>query len=147
MTISRQALDDRRPGTELTVPRGGQRRSVLLAGQSRPVTRARRFTAGALADWSWPGADDIVLLVAELVANALLHADGPEELVLQLTESRLRVEVSDASRTLPALHGPHRPATPGGHGLHIVRTIADRSGATPHPSGKTVWAEIDVPHT
>ncbi|MFJ9523150.1 ATP-binding protein [Kitasatospora sp. NPDC101801] len=145
MSITRQTLDDHLPDTLLTLPPGGQRRCLVLDGQRKPVTRARQFSAGALADWSWPGADDVVLLVVELVANAMLHADGPQDLVLHATDTRLRVEVTDASRTAPAPREPRQPATPGGHGLHIVSTISDGWGTSPHPSGKTVWAEIDAP--
>ncbi len=145
MSTARQALDDSLLLTVLTLPPGGQRRRLVMDRQRKPVARAREFTRGALADWSWPGADDIVLLVAELVANAVLHAGGPQDLVLHATDTRLRVEVTDASQTAPAPHEPHQPGTPGGHGLHIVRTVSDRWGTTPHPFGKIVWAEIDAP--
>ncbi|BAJ33209.1 MULTISPECIES: ATP-binding protein [Kitasatospora] len=147
MTTARQTLDDSLRGTVLTLPPGGQRRRLALDGRPRPVARAREFTRGALDDWSWPGADDVVLLVAELVANAVLHAGGLQDLVLHATGTRLRVEVSDASRTAPVPREPHQPSTPGGHGLHIVRTLSDRWGSTLHPAGKIVWAEIDAPRS
>ncbi len=117
-----------------------------MAGLPSPVARARAFTAAALADWPWldPGqADDTVLLVAELVANAVLHADGPLELVLDASPARLRIEVSDSSSVLPTPREPHRAGLPGGHGLFIVRRVADQWGAAPHSHGKSVWAEID----
>ncbi|MFF3111113.1 ATP-binding protein [Kitasatospora sp. NPDC057904] len=148
MTTSRATLDDDRPGTGPTLPPGGQRRRLHLAGQPKPVARARAYAAQAVADWSWPtggsGADDIVLLVAELVANALLHAGGPVDLVLDASPARLRIEVTDRSTTLPEPRLPHRPGVPGGHGLFIVRNAATRWGAQPHPGGKTVWAELDA---
>ncbi|QKW23959.1 ATP-binding protein [Kitasatospora sp. NA04385] len=145
MITTREALDGSLSVTVLTLPPGGQRRRLVMDRQRKPVTRAREFTRGALADWSWPGTDDIVLLVAELVANAVLHAGGPQDFVLHATDTRLRVEVTDSSQSTPVPREPHQPGTPGGHGLHIVRTISDRWGATPLPSGKTVWAEIDAP--
>ncbi|MEU6239247.1 ATP-binding protein, partial [Kitasatospora sp. NPDC047058] len=77
-------------------------------------------------------------------ANALLHGGGPLELVLEVSESRLRVEVSDPSPVLPVPRHPHDPALPGGHGLFIVRGTADRWGAEPHALGKTIWAEVDA---
>ncbi|GAA4879529.1 ATP-binding protein [Kitasatospora terrestris] len=152
MTTSRAALHGDRPGTGPTLPPGGQRRRLHLAGLPKPVARARAYTAEAVADWSWPtggaGADDIVLLVAELVANAMLHAGGPVDLVLDASTSRLRIEVSDRSTDLPEPRRPHRPGLPGGHGLFIVERAATRWGAQPHTDGKTVWAEIDAhpPH-
>ncbi|ARF82292.1 ATP-binding protein [Kitasatospora aureofaciens] len=148
MTTSRATLDGDRPGIGPTLPPGGQRRRLHLAGLPKPVARARAYTAQAVADWSWPtgdsgGEDDIVLLVAELVANAMLHAGGPVDLVLDASETRLRIEVSDRSTVLPEPRRPHRPGLPGGHGLFIVQKAADRWGALPHADGKTVWAEID----
>ncbi|MFE9426374.1 ATP-binding protein [Kitasatospora sp. NPDC006697] len=140
MTTSREAL-----GRALALPPGGQRRRLPLAGLPKPVARARAFTSKALVDWSWPvpeQVDDIVLLVAELVANAMLHAGGPLELLLDCSTTRLRVEVSDASPALPELRLPHRPGLPGGHGLFIVQHTADRWGAEPRPDGKTIWAEV-----
>ncbi|MFF0413273.1 ATP-binding protein [Kitasatospora sp. NPDC004745] len=129
------------------LPAGGQRRRLPLVGLPRPVSRARAFTVDALADWSWPDpgrAGDVVLLVAELVANAALHAGGALELVLHTSATRLRVEVSDRSRVVPVPREPHRPASPGGHGLIVVRRAADRWGTALHHHGKTVWAEVDV---
>ncbi|MFI5531818.1 ATP-binding protein [Kitasatospora sp. NPDC051853] len=137
MNTSRETL-------KTTVPGGGQRRRLALAGRAKPVASARGFTLTALDDWSWPGADDVVLLVAELVANAMLHTDGPLDLVLDATDARLRIEVNDPSPALPVPRQPHLPHLPGGHGLYIVRRTSDRWGSTPHPQGKTVWAEIDA---
>ncbi|NUS58140.1 MAG: ATP-binding protein [Streptomycetaceae bacterium] len=149
MTNSRGTLDDNRRATGFTLPPQGQRRRLRLAGTPKPVARARAFAAQALADWSWPGdaadADhDVVLLAAELVANAAMHADGPRELAVEYTGTRMRIEVADGSPVLPAPRRPHRPGVPGGHGLFIVQRSSDRWGASRHARGKTVWAEIDV---
>ncbi|MFF1792897.1 ATP-binding protein [Kitasatospora sp. NPDC058263] len=89
MTRGRGTLDDNRSGA--TLPEAGQRRRLRLAGLPKPVARSRAFTQQALADWAWLApesgadpdvADDVVLLVAELVANAMMHGGGPLELVL-----------------------------------------------------------------
>lgn len=149
MTNSRGTLDDNHRATGFALPPGGQRRRLRLAGTSKPVARARAFAAEALADWSWSGgtADvhhDVVLVAAELVANAALHGGGPEELVIEFTGRRMRIEVSDGSRVLPAPRRAHRPGLPGGHGLFIVQQGSDRWGASRHAQGKSVWAEIDV---
>ncbi|MEU8921929.1 ATP-binding protein [Kitasatospora sp. NPDC048545] len=171
MTMSRGTLDGDPHRAGPALPPGGQRRRLTLAGLPKPVAHARTFTLRALDDWYAPAlvpartpdalaldalvpdarqgvaadvAADIVLLVAELVANAMLHGDGPLELVLDTAGERLRVEVSDRSPEMPAPRLPHEPALPGGHGLVIVRRIADRWGAQPHSQGKTIWAEFDV---
>ncbi|MEU3574779.1 ATP-binding protein [Kitasatospora sp. NPDC036755] len=147
MTMSRGTLDGDPQPTGPTLPAGGQRRRLSLAGIPKPVSRARAFAAGALDDWGTNPprlAADVALVVAELVANAMLHGDGPLELVLDLTPTRLRVEVSDRSPVLPAPRRPHTPALPGGHGLFVVERIADGWGAAPHALGKSVWAELDL---
>ncbi|SOB88776.1 hypothetical protein [Streptomyces sp. 1331.2] len=110
MTTSRGTLDGDRSDAGTLLPPGGQRRRLYLAGLPRPVARAREFTGQTLADWSWAApasgvdpdvVDDVLLLVAELIANAMMHADGPLELVLQAFGARLRIEVSDATTALP----------------------------------------------
>ncbi|MER7765847.1 ATP-binding protein [Kitasatospora sp. NPDC096140] len=153
MTMSRGTLDGDPHRTGPALPPGGQRRRLTLAGLPKPVAHARTFTLDALGDWYGPAAEpdardgvaaDVVLLVAELVANAMLHGDGPLELVLDAAADRLRVEVSDRSPAMPAPRLPHQPALPGGHGLVIVQRIADRWGAEPHSQGKAIWAEFDA---
>src|SRR3954454_15414511 len=91
-----------RPG----LPPGGQTRRLSLAGTRGVVGRCRDFTRTALYDWSWlPArndeqeavAEDVLLLVSELVTNACLHAGGPTQLALHCTDALLRVEVTDPS--------------------------------------------------
>ncbi|MDH6137809.1 hypothetical protein P3T37_007244 [Kitasatospora sp. MAA4] len=136
------------------LPTHGQRRRLHLAGTRGQVARGRDFTRQALADWHWlpergrgePGAaEDALLLVSELLANACLHAGGPHGLLLDASAERLRIEVTDGSGTLPSPRLPHEPGRPGGHGLHVVQRLSDRWGATPTAEGKTVWLEIAAP--
>ncbi|MDQ0313093.1 anti-sigma regulatory factor (Ser/Thr protein kinase) [Kitasatospora herbaricolor] len=136
-----------RPGLPLT----GQRRRLALSGLKGQVARGRDFTRQALADWNWPAgqdphgqstADDVLLVVSELLANACLHAGGPHELVLTASADGLRVEVLDGDSTVPVLRSPYEPGRPGGHGLHIVQKLADRWGVTPVQGGKSVWLEF-----
>ena len=138
------------------LPVGGQIRRLALAGTRGTVGRCRVFVREALQDWGWlPGtdpeqqeiADDVLLLVSELVTNACLHAGGPTELALHCTPERLRVEVSDGSGLPPIPRAPHQAAHPGGHGLHIVNRLATRWGSEWRPSGKTVWLEVTAPRS
>ncbi|WP_043193078.1 ATP-binding protein [Streptomyces sp. NRRL F-2664] len=114
------------------------------------VTRCRDFTRDALTDWKWmPGsrddAEDVLLLVSEVVANACLHAGGPRSLLLDCTDERLRVEVTDGDPAAPTPRSRPDPARPGGYGLLIVERIARRWGSLPLADGKCVWAEIASP--
>jgi anti-sigma regulatory factor (Ser/Thr protein kinase) len=118
------------------------------------VARCRDFTRGALLDWGWiPAADqerlavaeDVLLLVSELVTNACLHAGGPRELRLRWAGERLRIEVADAASALPEARSPHVGSRPGGHGLHIVARLGRGWGVDQQADGKTVWVEVALP--
>ncbi|UUN31563.1 ATP-binding protein [Streptomyces sp. FIT100] len=90
-------------------------------------------------------AEDVLMVVSELVTNACLHTEGPQELVLHCTPERLRIEVSDDS-PVPPRPRPHAdPALPGGHGLVVLARLARAWGSVPRGTGKTVWAEIAAP--
>nr|WP_042440743.1 ATP-binding protein [Streptacidiphilus albus] len=136
------------------LPAGGQVRRLAPAGTRGAVRRCRGFAREALEDWGWlPGedaeqrevAEDVLLLVSELVTNACLHAGGPTELALHGTAGRLRVAVSDRSEQPPVPRTPHSAARPGGHGLHLVDRLTSRWGTEPRPGGKTVWLEVAAP--
>ncbi|MGN6244361.1 MAG: SpoIIE family protein phosphatase [Motilibacteraceae bacterium] len=80
-------------------------------------------------------------VTAELVANALEHADPPVELHAHATGTRLVVEVSDRGRALP------RPrvassSDESGRGLAITQQLAHRWGSRTTRIGKVVWAEV-----
>ena len=136
------------------LPEGGQVRRLALVGTKGVVGRCRDFTRQALHDWQWlPGvteeqqevAEDVLLLVSELVTNANLHAGGATELLLHGTKARLRVEVSDESRQLPVPRTPYQASRPGGHGLHIIARLSTTWGSRPSPTGKSVWVEVATP--
>ncbi|WP_101378729.1 MULTISPECIES: ATP-binding protein [Kitasatospora] len=92
-------------------------------------------------------ADDILLVVSELVTNACQHAGGADQLVLSVNSRLLRIEVLDSAAVPPRLREPHTPGRPGGHGLFTVALLASRWGHLPRNDGlgKVVWAEIDLP--
>jgi anti-sigma regulatory factor (Ser/Thr protein kinase) len=95
----------------------------------------------------WALLDDVVhtgmLLVSELVTNALLHGKGPVELRLRLTRDRLVVEAEDGGQHLPRRRRAGEDDE-GGRGLHLVSTLADRWGARLTDDGKVVWAEVTL---
>ncbi|MCF6524041.1 ATP-binding protein [Streptomyces sp. JJ36] len=147
-------------------PRGGesgqvrplrQVRRLRLVGASGAVARARDFTRRALTDWGWlppatadqrAAAEDVLLVVSELVTNACLHASGPEELRVGSGPKLLRLEVVDLGTGSPAPRTPHRAGRPGGHGMFIVQRLCLDWGVVRNPegTGKTVWAELAAPH-
>ena len=91
--------------------------------------------------------EDVLLLVTELVTNAVRHAEtGAPPLVrvaVHRLPERVRVEVVDGGPGFePA---PTRPGGPGGGwGLYVVDRVADRWGVVRAASGTCVWFEIDL---
>ncbi|CAM5303150.1 ATPase [Streptomyces avidinii] len=141
-----------------------QTRRLALLDTTDVVSRCRDFTRRALTTWQWlPRADsgdgredasadgavpaeDALLLVSEMVANACMHAGGPTSLLLRCTPERLRIEVTDRSPVQPVARPRADPSLPGGHGLLIVERLARQWGSEPVAGdGKCVWVEIDAP--
>ncbi len=110
------------------------------------VMHARRFTARTLRRWKVEEVTDTVLLVvSELVTNALVHTTGPVRLDLILRGDRVRVCVSDASPRAPAKPVIVDWESTGGRGLLLVEAMSDSFGSVPVAGGKQVWSEITVP--
>lgn len=110
----------------------------------RAPSRARMLTRDELVAWHLTDpadVDDIVLMVDELVANAVVHGLGPIRLRLLLEGLMLRGEITDAS-PLPPPAGP-RPQrefdAEDGRGLYLVTALASETGSSPTGPGKTVW--------
>ncbi|MBB4894812.1 hypothetical protein FHS39_003870 [Streptomyces olivoverticillatus] len=131
-------------------------RRLHLVGASGAVPLSRDFTRQALHDWGWlpavsadhrAAAEDVLLVVSELVTNACLHADGPEELRVIRTGKVLRLEVTDLGSGTPSPRTPHRAGRPGGHGMFIVQRLCLDWGVVRRDGGvgKTVWAELAAP--
>ncbi|MER5429317.1 ATP-binding protein [Streptomyces sp. NPDC002588] len=138
------------------VSAGRQVRRLSFDGASGVVPLARDFARQALYAWGWlpaatadrrAAAEDVLLVVSELVTNACLHAEGPEAMVLGCDNKVIRVEVSDRGTGQPAPRTPHRAGRPGGHGMFIVQRLCLDWGVvrTPGLAGKTVWAELGAP--
>jgi hypothetical protein len=116
-----------------------------IAPEDRAVTQARAAAGRTLHEWAVPNpiAHDIVLLVTELVTNAVLHGQPPIQLRLRRTSAHIVVEVDDSATFLPR----RLRATPEdehGRGLQLVSLLAQRWGTRPTASGKSVWCVIPV---
>ena len=127
-----------------------------LSAEAASVRAARDFTLATLRLWGTPhSGQDIVVVVSELVTNALRHAlpgagalpgvgdTGPRGPVLLglLQHGRwLLCAVADPGNAAPV------PRTPGtlaeaGRGLQMVCALSDQWGyTTPSDEGKVVWA-------
>ncbi|GAB3310219.1 ATP-binding protein [Geodermatophilus aquaeductus] len=103
---------------------------VDLPPSPRSVPAARHVVTEALRAWRAPqDADDVALLVTELVANVVDHVGGDATLSLELeySDGWLRIAVTDGSAVRPVV-GELRGDKPRGRGMQIVDAIADHWG-------------------
>ena len=104
---------------------------------------ARRFAAKVLASWGCEGVEDaVLLLVSELVTNAVIHAHSDVEVVLRLRPERVRVEIVDAA----AEYVQRRDAASedqSGRGMALTEALASAWGVDTLVAGKSVWFEVD----
>ncbi|MFI2779829.1 ATP-binding protein [Streptomyces sp. ALB3] len=134
-------LMDLCPGTEAL------RYCFALPAHPESVAGARRLTRARLADWRLTGDtyDAAVLIVSELVTNAVVHTASARVVCeLRCDESRLRVSVQDQGRQ-PG--GPRLSLTAEGEhgrGLLLVDSMSAAWGshAAGNHSGRVVWAEL-----
>lgn len=105
---------------------------------------ARDLVRGHLVSCSEEVERTAVLLTDELVANAVVHGEGPLELSLRLDGQRLHVAVSDVApaAALTVDRDPGEPR-PSGRGLYLVDTLSTRWGVEALPQGKRVWFELE----
>jgi anti-sigma regulatory factor (Ser/Thr protein kinase) len=108
-----------------------------------PVVRQR--LAAVLAEWGLEGEarEPTLLVVTELLSNAVEHAHPPVRLTVGFPDNSVRVEVQDATTAPPRLQ-PHDPRAQQGRGLRTVQALSLNWGWTNHPGGKTVWAEVSI---
>ena len=116
-----------------------QKLNVTLPPQPASVAEARQLVRGLLTG---TGREDLldtaVLLVSELVTNALLHAATDIGVSATLDGEGLHVGVSDGSRHLPSRR-EYGPTSGTGRGLLMLESMVDEWGVTQRRDGKTVW--------
>jgi anti-sigma regulatory factor (Ser/Thr protein kinase) len=84
------------------------------------------------------------LLVSEVVTNAVRHgSDGAPVLLHASWNSRVRVEVVDHGAGFTPAPRDRPLEEPGGFGLFLVGTLADRWGVETN-DGTTVWFELEA---
>src|SRR4051794_24157943 len=89
------------PATEVVrpVPTGGSQRQLTLPPAPGSARHARRFVAEVLAQARVDDdlLDVVTLLTSELVTNGIVHAHTEMRVVVDVTDTWIRVEVNDGN--------------------------------------------------
>ena len=103
----------------------------------RMFTAARALRAGLPPD----RANDLVIAVAELAANTVVHTSGPGTLTVWVTDDEVICQVQDQGQITDLQAGMVRPAPDvpgGGRGLWVVCQVCDRVDISTGQAGTTV---------
>ena len=122
---------------------------TTLPADGRSASRSRRIVAQALEEASLEDLiDEALLLVTELVTNAVVHAGTELELEISTDPDRLRVEVSDRSPgTLPSVQEAPSETREGGRGIFLLDALATEWGTRHFGTGKSVWFQLGPART
>lgn len=120
-----------------------------LDGGGGTAARAREAAAGfltALARTCRPsrrGAPgDVLIVVSELVTNAVRHAPGALTVSLAHLPGEVRITVRDSSPAAPRARPPDLRAGTGGFGWPTVQRLAREVRVVPRQGGKEIHAFV-----
>ncbi|WP_345403055.1 ATP-binding protein [Nonomuraea salmonea] len=100
------------------------------------ITEARRLAREALVTCGFQGRhEDVLLVVSELVTNALVHGDGSPVLRVRGSADRVRIEVGDAGAGVPRTREPGPASGWGG----CTSYGCCRPGGASHPRTPITW--------
>lgn len=122
---------------------------IRLTADPRAAGRARAHLNLLTLPLASERRDDLRLLVSELVTNSVRHAHLSPTQAIELSVgsdgARVRVEVRDPGPGFTPPATPHLPPPeqPGGRGLYLLATVADRWGVKTNAI-TVVWFELDA---
>lgn len=110
----------------------------------RSAYAARRFVRRQVVGCPESLVEASVLLVSELVTNAVLHARSAARVEVQVLGcGAVHIEVSDACPLPPRAQHPSETAS-GGRGVNLVEAVSSRWGVRSRPNGKTIWFDVEA---
>jgi anti-sigma regulatory factor (Ser/Thr protein kinase) len=118
---------------------------ISLPQTSASPAQARRQVTRFAEENDVLGRASVALLVlSELVTNAVLHGREPIHVCVRRHPDALLIEVSDGDSHTSHIAPQTRrePDQAGGRGLQIVNSLARDWGIRSSDDGKTVWAEV-----
>ncbi|GAA1981263.1 SpoIIE family protein phosphatase [Kitasatospora viridis] len=134
------------------------RAAATFEPDGRSASAARGFVRDALLGWGLPEVvDDAVVLVSELVTNAVVHAGTSAEVSCLREDDSVQIGVTDRhpERGLPAFAGAPEAGSAssehfadaegeGGRGLLMCSALSSRWGVEYTSGQKTVWFRLPL---
>jgi anti-sigma regulatory factor (Ser/Thr protein kinase) len=117
---------------------------MSLRAHPESAREARNQVKAALASAGADTRETAVLLVSELITNALEHAETDIELDVSRTDDHVRVEVVDGHEDHLLEPGTADPQAERGRGLFLVNTLAVQWGVERRGTGKAVWFTLPL---
>jgi hypothetical protein len=134
--LARTAITSHRPTTSQV--------RLQLPPVPASVAHARQIVSAACAEWHMDAVRPRALLVvSELVANAVLHVGGPIDVVISHRGTLRRAATRRATSLPLAVYDKDvrmPPPSGSGMGLRLVSVASQAWGVLPARDGKVVWA-------
>jgi anti-sigma regulatory factor (Ser/Thr protein kinase) len=124
---------------------------LVITSDQADLAGARQITADHLCDCcDWVDRDAVLLVVSELLSNAVLHGGGWWRLLVTASPGQLRIEVEDKESLVPTIRHLDMKGTPGGLGMHIISKLVTSYEAAVHPAGtgktiRALWSRTALP--
>lgn len=122
------------------------RRTRTLEALPQAVSEARRWVGSVAADLlDADQAENLRLVISEIVTNALRHGSPGERIDVAVTQKPdfLCVQVTDDGPGLAPRPRTLGTETEGGYGLFFVEQLTRRWGVTRENRRTRVWFELD----
>ena len=155
-----------RTGLDASLPMHGSRAEAIMKAIGPPTvaradwdivsgpnsaSQARTLIAEVCRAWGLAGVlDTVLVVVSELVTNAVVHASGSVHVTVLLRRSQLHVVVRDQNPDPPRRLEPRLRSTTGvslalnGRGIPLLDSMCRSWGHLSSDTGKAVWAMVDV---
>ena len=117
--------------------------SLRLSGGAAAASAARQAMSRLRGDMDPPVLENLRLLVTELIANSVKHADADTVGLKVVVGGRsVLVEVTDEGRGFDPAPRTEGQDEASGWGLFLVERLADRWGVSGDSGEMTVWFEL-----
>jgi anti-sigma regulatory factor (Ser/Thr protein kinase) len=112
---------------------------------TRHLSVGRHVVATIARECQLGNCEIVLLVVSELLANAVQHAAHSVELRVEFHDGYTRIDVLDDGDGWPRLHHVEPLSESGGRGLEIVDRLSSTWGVEDLIPGKQVWSIVPNP--